>query len=99
MPVKSEQDSCPFDSIHRFELHSAGPIACFPVYPGGAERLALSGDPVDQACCIQQRSCFIEKLLDVESDFKPLFMKASTGAGIGCAPYSRGFIKPGADFS
>lgn len=36
----------------------------------------------------------IEELLDVESDFKPLFMKASTGAGIGCAPYSRGLIKP-----
>src|ERR1035437_7009345 len=30
-PVKSEQDSCSFDSIHRFELHSAGPVACFHV--------------------------------------------------------------------
>jgi hypothetical protein len=51
-PVKSEQDSCSFDSIHRFELHSAGPVACFSVHPSGAERLALSGDPVDQACGI-----------------------------------------------
>ena len=62
--------------------------------PNGAERLALSGDPVDQACGIQQRACLIEELLDVESDFKALVMKAGTGAGIGCAPYSRGLIKP-----
>jgi hypothetical protein len=27
---------------------------------------------------------------DVESDFKTILMKARTGAGIGCAPYSRG---------
>jgi hypothetical protein len=49
----------------------------------------LSGDPVDQACGIQQRCCLIEQLLGVESDFKSLLMKARTGAGIGCAPYSR----------
>ena len=59
-----------------------------------AERLALSGDPVDQACGIQQRRRLIEELLDVERDFKPLLMKARAGAGIGCAPYSRGLIKP-----
>jgi hypothetical protein len=35
----------------------------------------------------------IEELLDVERDFKTLLVKASTGAGIGCAPYSRGLIK------
>jgi hypothetical protein len=64
-----------------------------------ADRLALSVYSVDQTCCIQQRCCFIEELLDVESDFKPLFIKASTGAGIGCAPYSRGLIKPVTDFS
>src|SRR6266404_8648093 len=58
--------------------------------PSGAERLNLSGDPVDQTCGIQQRGCLIEELLDVESDFKTLLMKARTGAGIGCAPYSRG---------
>src|SRR5258705_7665859 len=55
-----------------------------------AERLALLADPVGQACGIQQRGCLIEELLDVESDFKTLLMKARTGAGIGCAPYSRG---------
>ena len=53
----------------------------------------MSGDPVDQACGIQQRGCLIEELLDVESDFKPLLMRARTGAGIGCAPYSSGLIK------
>ena len=41
-----------------------------------AERSALPGDPVDQACGIQQRSCFIEELLYVERDFKTLLMKA-----------------------
>jgi hypothetical protein len=41
----------------------------------------------------------IEELLDVESDIQALLMKACTGAGIGCAPYSRGFIKPVTDFS
>ena len=35
----------------------------------------------------------------VESHFKTLLMKACTGAGIGCAPYSRGLIKPVTDFS
>jgi hypothetical protein len=64
----------------------------------GAERLALSGQPVDQTCCVQQRCCFIEVLLDVESDFEALLVKASTGAGIGCAPYARCFIKPVTDF-
>jgi len=58
------------------------------------QSLALSGDPVDQTCGIQQRCCLIEQLLDVEGDFKALLMKARTGAGIGCAPYSRGLIKP-----
>jgi hypothetical protein len=56
------------------------------------QSLALSGDPVDQTCGIQQRCCLIEQLLDVEGDFKTLLMKARTGAGIGCAP--RGLIKP-----
>src|SRR5258707_7338933 len=42
-----------------------------------ADRLALSGYPVDQTCRIQQRCCFIEELLDVESDFKPLFNERS----------------------
>jgi hypothetical protein len=41
----------------------------------------------------------MEQLLDVESDFKRLLMKARTGAGFGCAPYSRGLIKPVTDFS
>jgi hypothetical protein len=59
----------------------------------------LSGDPVNQTCCIQQHCCLIEELLDVESDFKAFLMKASAGAGIGCAPYSRGLIKPVTDFS
>jgi hypothetical protein len=59
----------------------------------------LSGGPVDQGCGIQQRCCLIEQLLDVESDFEPLLMKARTGAGIGCAPYSRGLIKPVTNFS
>src|SRR4029077_18884290 len=57
-------------------------------------RLALSGHPVDQACGIQQRRCLIEQLRDVESDFKPLLMKARPCTGVGCAPYSRGLIKP-----
>ena len=60
--------------------------------PGGAERLALSGDPVDQTCGIQQRCCLIEELLGVESNFKALLMEACPGAGIRCAPYSRGLI-------
>jgi hypothetical protein len=55
----------------------------------------LSGDPVDQTCGIQQRCCFVEEMLDVEGDFKTLLVKASTCAGIGRAPYSRGLIKPG----
>ncbi len=62
--------------------------------PAGADRLALSGGPVDQACGIQQRASLIEEVLDVESDFKALVMKAGTGAGIGCASYSCSFIKP-----
>jgi hypothetical protein len=37
--------------------------------------------------------------LDVESDFETFLIKARTGAGIGCAPYSRGHIKPVTDFS
>ena len=44
------------------------------------------------------RCCLTEELLDVESDFKPLLMKARPGAGIGCSPYSRGFIKPVTNF-
>jgi hypothetical protein len=59
----------------------------------------LSGDPVDQACGIQRRSRLTEELLDVESDFQALLMKARPGAGIGCAPYSRGLIEPVTDFS
>jgi hypothetical protein len=47
---------------------------------GGAERLALSGDPVDQTCGIQQRCCLIEELLNVESDFQTLLMKAPAQA-------------------
>ena len=55
----------------RFELHSRwGGRLLFSLRPSGAERSALSGDPVDQTCCIQQRCCLIEELLDVESDFK-----------------------------
>jgi hypothetical protein len=57
-------------------------------------RLALSGHPVDQACGIQQRRCLIEQLLDVESDFKPLLMKARPCTGVGCAP-SRGLMRRG----
>jgi hypothetical protein len=100
-PVKSEQDNCSFGRNHR--LHTAG-SNCIPlrrslVYRSAeqAERLALSGDPVDQTCGIQQRCCLIEELLDVESDFETLLMKARPGAGIGCAPYSRGLIKPATD--
>ena len=86
--------------IRRFELQSRlGAVACFSVGPSGAKRLTLSGDPVDQACGIQQRCCLIEELLDVESDFKAFLMKARTGAGIRCAPYSRGLIKPLTDLS
>jgi hypothetical protein len=59
----------------------------------------LSGDAVDQTCGVQQCCCLIEQLLDVESDFKTLLMKARTGTGIGRAPYSRGPIKPVTDFS
>jgi hypothetical protein len=36
--------------IGRFELHSAGPVACSRSAPSGADRLALLGDPVDQTC-------------------------------------------------
>src|SRR5260370_131668 len=64
-----------------------------------AVRLALSDDPVDQTCGIQQRACLIEELLDVESDIQALLMKAGTGAGIGCASNSRGLIEPVTDFS
>jgi hypothetical protein len=56
----------------------------------GADRLALSGDLVDQTCGIEQRCCLIEELLGVESDFKALLIEACPGAGIRCAPYSRG---------
>jgi hypothetical protein len=56
--------------------------------------LALLGDPVNQTCGIQQRCYLIEQLLDVESDFNTLLIKACTGAGIGRAPYSRNLIKP-----
>jgi hypothetical protein len=73
-------------------------VPCFSVGPRGAEGLALSGDPVDQTCGVQQRCCLIEQLLDVESDLKPLLMKARTGTGLGCAPYSCGPIKPGYGF-
>ena len=38
-----------------FELHSAGPVACSRSAPSGAEHSALSGDPVDQTCGVQQR--------------------------------------------
>jgi hypothetical protein len=38
-------------------------------------------------------------LLHAERDFEAFFMKARTGAGIGGASYSRGFIEPGSDFS
>jgi hypothetical protein len=55
----------------------------FSVGPSGADLLGLSGDPVDQACGIQQRCCLIEELLDVESD--AFLIKARAGAGIGCA--------------
>src|SRR6266403_1782295 len=48
-----------------------------------SQSLALSGDPVDQACGIQQRCRLIEQLLDVKSDFKPLLMKARPGACAG----------------
>jgi hypothetical protein len=62
-PVKSEQDSCSFDGNHA--LHAVGPncnsrwggAASFG--PSGAERLALSGDPVDQTCSIHQRCCLV----------------------------------------
>ena len=53
----------------------------------------MSGNPVDQTCGIQQRCCLIEGLLDVESALKTLLMKAGSGAGIGCAPYSRGLSR------
>jgi hypothetical protein len=67
--------------------------------PSGVDGLALSGDPADQTCGIQQHHCFIEQLLGVESDFKTLLMKARTSAGIGCAPNSRSLIKPATNFS
>ena len=60
---------------------------------------ASSGGPVDQTCGIQQCCCLIEEVLDVESDFKPLVMKARTGVGIGCAIYSRSLVKPVTNFS
>src|SRR5258708_21787550 len=105
MPVKSEQDNCSFESNHgpgpeygRSESQSRGGLlANRSARP--AERSVVSGDPVDQTCGIQQRCCFIEQLLGVESDFKSLLMKARSGAGIGCAPYSRGLIKPVPDLS
>jgi hypothetical protein len=65
--------------------------------PAG-ERLALS-DPIDQACGIQERCRLVERLLYVEGDFKTLLMKARIGAGIGCAPYSRGLIEPVTDLN
>src|SRR5260221_907338 len=98
--VESEKDRTAVSSSLQLIRH------CIPragrlltVRPSGAEPLALPGDPVDQACGVQQRCCLIEHLLDVESDFKTLLMKASTCAGIGCAPYSRGLIEPVTDFS
>ena len=78
--------------------NSAGAVASFSV-PQLAERLALSGDPVDQACGIEQRCCLIEELLHVERDFKTLLLKSRPGARIGCARYSRGLIKAVTDFS
>jgi len=65
------------------ELHSAGGGRLLLGRNQRAERLALSGDPVDQACGIQQRCRLIEQLLDVKSDFKPLLMKARPGACAG----------------
>jgi hypothetical protein len=46
----------------------------------------------------QQRCCLVEELLDVEGDFKALLKEACPGAGIRCAPYSHGLIKPATDF-
>jgi hypothetical protein len=63
----------------------AFPLWRFFLAPQRGRGLALSGDPVDQTCGIEQRCCLIEELLDVESDFKTLLMKARTGTGIGCA--------------
>ena len=70
---------------------------------GGEEGLksdhsALLTDPVDQACGIQQRCCLVQKLLHVECDFEALLVKSRTGASVGCAPYSRGFVEPAANF-
>jgi hypothetical protein len=99
-PVKSEQDSCSFDkqSWPGSNCIPARGRACF-FRPERDRALSFVGPSVDQTCCIQQRCCLIEELLDVESDFKALLMKARSGAGIGCAPYSRGLIKPVTDFS
>jgi hypothetical protein len=54
----------------------------------------LSGDPVDQTCGIQQRCCLIQELLNVESDFEALLMKARTGARLLALfprPYQAGY--------
>src|SRR5882757_11317689 len=53
---------------------------------------------VDQACGIQQRCCLVQKLLHVECDFEALLVKSRTGASVGCACYSRGFIESAANF-
>src|SRR5260370_36963039 len=70
-PVNSEQDNCPFDSNHglRIAIRWGGRLLLGSAPAGTA--LALSGDPVDQTCGIQQRCCLIEELLDVHSDLKP----------------------------
>jgi hypothetical protein len=87
------------DRLRPIRITILGWSPCFSVGRSAVERLALSGDPVDQTCGIQQGGCLIEELLDVESDFETLLMKARTGAGIGCASNSRGLIKPVTDLS
>jgi SIR2-like domain len=98
--VKSEQHNCSPDSNHgppTVRVASAGPVAYFSVLAA----LALLGDPVDQTRGIQQRRCLIEELLDVESDFKTLLVKARSGARIGWldteVPDQRLSVAPGAE--
>jgi hypothetical protein len=62
------------------------------------EKSALLTDPVDQARGIQKRSGLVQKLLHIEGYFEALCVESSSRARVRGAPYSRGFIKPAANF-
>src|SRR6266446_9706477 len=90
-----------FEIVRHHRRHDLNPAKAHSA--GGKEdqnegSLALSSDPIDQTRCIEQRRCLIQELLHVECDFEALLMKPRTRAGIGRTAYSRGLVKPVADF-